>query len=187
MRKQSDEELAFQDHTSLRLGRCISNADDEKVYRLRGYPNRVVKIIRRQYEDTIRTRLKVIKEIKEANNPAVVKIYQVDSFDWQKLHGKTIAHMHSYYYIMEKLILPRLNKTTASNAEEVWWALNKWELPNNRKLSRQVKTFIKRILQLPYKYNDVHQWNILQSKRGALKFIDLEGFSTTKRKPQWAI
>jgi hypothetical protein len=55
MKKQlSDEEIAFQDHSSLQLGRCIYNGDAERVYLLQGYPNRVVKIIGGHSESAIR-------------------------------------------------------------------------------------------------------------------------------------
>ena len=43
--------------------------------------------------------------------------------------------------------------------------------------SKKIKSFVRKARSLKYKYGDLHGGNIMKSKRGALKFIDLESFT----------
>lgn len=157
----------FEKKTGLKLGHVISGAHG-LIYKLQDYPNRVVKINQCYcYQSTLDS----IRSLKNIKRAPTVRVYQ---------YGE-LSDNH-YYYVMDKL--KKIN-TSASWAQEMYHYEDGCEQYlyydcNLKLVPSKVKTFFSAARQLHDNYGmyhtDTHPWNIMQTSRGALKFIDLESF-----------
>ena len=185
-RELTPAEITFQAQTGLQLGKKIYSGNGN-VYRLKGYPARLAKIASAYSDSVLRRTIKVLRYLKRNQSPAVVKIYQMGHF-MAKLgyDGAPNTQLYYFYYVMEKLrLLP------ASGREKKVWTIGAHldndqyyierlqemgETTDSVRLPPKVRTFINRARALKYSHTDIHDWNIMQDKRGTLKFIDLESF-----------
>jgi hypothetical protein len=179
-RPLSPQESAFQEQTKLKLGKIIYRGDGD-IYRILGYPNRLVKIVP-TYGDFGTERLKVLKYLQRSKNPAVVKLHRVGIFSTLNPEAsvaipgsyRTQPEYHYYYYVMDRLtLLPRKGRT--DQVMNIGAVLEEGERLN-KGTPRKVQNFIRKARKLKYQHHDIHEWNIMQDKRGSLKFIDLESF-----------
>ena len=86
----------------------------------------------------------------------------------------------NYYYVMDKLKPLPKPKNSAYYYEPPMVDDIRGVLEENGctcRLAPKVKRFCKEALKLKYKHCDIHGGNIMQNKRGALKFVDLESFT----------
>lgn len=183
LRKLTPAQIVFQKKTGLQLGRRIYSGDGE-IYQIEGYPNRLVKIVD-SYDNEARHRMKVLRYLKRSKNLAVVKIYQIGSFK-AKLSASSNEIWSHYYYVMEKLkLLPasgREKKICAigaaldNNEYHIKRLKKMGETKKSVRLPRKIRSFINRARIIKYTHCDIHEGNIMQDKRGTLKFVDLESF-----------
>jgi hypothetical protein len=176
-KKLTPEQREFQNHSGLKLGRRIYRGDG-CIYRLDKYPNRVVKIA-----ENHRSRfnsLGILEYIMNSKNPAIVKLYKIGSFTAiRRVEGKSVEQKY-YYYVMDKLkLIPiglRESKVSAIETALYFPENKEYIKQYERYMTSKVKTFITHARKIKYTYYDFHEWNIMQNKKGALKFIDLESF-----------
>ena len=160
---------------NLNLGSSIYDCGDARVFNLKKYNSRVIKIVTVTSEDTEyhQKNYKKLKTIiswaKKNSNPGVAKIFAFGKF---KLSG-----IEYYYYVMEKLEkLPRKyqNERFSELICEAYLYDSDSQLIDF--LDPKIKRFITWALEMPFKYLDCHSGNIMKNKNGNLKFVDLEGF-----------
>lgn len=160
--KTSEEK--FEAITGLQLKRSFYEGDGT-LYSLKKYPRRIVKIVPRSSEDVQRMMI-LFTHLKALKNPAVVKIHQFGKFE--------VAGQQYYYYVMDKLKHMR-------NRWQVAEAIDNY-LHYNARLTKaepaRVREFVQRARKIEkfYRYGDVHGGNIMSTKSGILKFVDLESF-----------
>lgn|SRR5574337_16839 len=162
-RKKSALEIEFEQKSGLKLGAVITNGNG-KVYNLKGYPNRVVKIASIYDQESLNYFLNLLGKLKKMKSKIIVRIHQ-----FGHISG------YNYYYVMDKLRVMGGNRWDKGDMiQEYLYG----ERLRSNELS-QVKTFVKkaRVLERRYHYGDVHGGNIMQNGRGALKFVDLESFT----------
>lgn len=158
---------AFQKRTGLKLGSRIYSGHGD-IYKLKDYPNRLVKIVKTDDTDDI----KIIRYLHRSKNPAVVKIHKV---------GVLKVYLYDdyypdnyYYYVMDKLsLIPR--KCRQNYVNEIDFALSCDETLSSD-MPRKIKNFVKKARKLKYSHQDIHDGNVMQNKRGTIKLVDLESF-----------
>jgi len=159
-------EARFELASKIKLGKTIADGNGT-IYAIKGQPNKVVKVVYAGSESYANKMIKLLAKLKRDKDPAVVRIYQYGKFH---TNGEPC-----YYYVMDKLNI---------------WARNNWDLgdkicswisgyPMPSTVARPIKSFVKkaRKLEQKYHYGDVHTANIMKTKRGALRFVDLESFT----------
>jgi hypothetical protein len=176
-KKLTPEQREFQNHSGLKLGRRIYQGDG-CIYRLHKYPDRVVKIAE-NYRHRFNS-LGILEYIMNSKNPAIVKLYKIGSFTAiRRVEGKSVEQEY-YYYVMDKLkLIPiglRESKVSAIETALYFPENKEYIKQYERYMTSKVKTFITHARKIKYTYHDFHEWNIMQNKKGALKFIDLESF-----------
>lgn len=174
MKKKNSIEEAFEKKTKLTLGRRIYSGNGE-LYNIVGQPSRVVKIF--NPDTSLKNVNKVFRYLKRVNSSSVAKIYKCGSFTSSEGYGGPITN---YYYVMDKLKPLPKPKNSAYYYEPPMVDDIRGVLEENGctcRLAPKVKRFCKEALKLKYKHCDIHGGNIMQNKRGALKFVDLESFT----------
>lgn len=158
----SSSEYKFEKKTGLKLGPKLRNGNG-KIYGLKKYPKRLVKIDESLDLDDRRLLMKVIKYIKKVESKAVVTIYE---------HGVLAGGAH--YYVMDKL---RGLKDKWNKGDQLASYLYGGIVPVDE--SPQLKAFIKHARKLldKYGYGDIHGGNIMLDADGNYKFVDLESFT----------
>lgn len=158
-------ETQFELATGMKLNGILDEGNGT-IYSLRGHPDKVVKIVfsRAEYAKKM---MKLLKNLKKMKSPAVVRIHKYGTF---KVDGE-----NCYYYVMDKL--RPLGRGKWSTGDNILSYLAGDYVPRDE--SSRIKSFVKkaRKLEQRYHYGDVHGGNIMISKRGALKFVDLESFT----------
>jgi hypothetical protein len=157
-------EEAFERVTGLQLKKSIYEGDGT-LYSIKRYPNRVVKIVPRDNEDVQRM-IELFEFLKKNRSPAVVRVHKFGKFE--------VAGQPFYYYVMDKLkpLKDRWNLgDLIDNYLHFGKRLSRYEVP-------RVKEFVQRARKVEkhYRYGDVHGGNIMRTKSGVLKFVDLESF-----------
>jgi hypothetical protein len=167
IKNMSPDKLAFQKKTGLTLGKRIYSGHGD-IYKLKNYPNRLVKIV--EFDDL--NDFKIIKYLHRSKNPSVVKLHKVGVLrNVKDEYGDVSSY---YYYIMDKLsLIPK--KCRQNYVNEIDLVLSCGEYISND-IPRKIKYFVKKARQLKYDHHDIHSYNIMQNKKGSLKFVDLESF-----------
>ena len=155
-------EYRFEQKTGLKLGTLLRGGNG-KIYTLKKYPTRVVKIDGTLDTDDRRFLLKLIKHLKKTKNKAVVRLYEF---------GNLRGGYH--FYVMDKL---KGLKNKWNRGDRLTEYIYGGPIPVNE--SPQLKIFIKRARKLleEYGYGDVHGGNIMTDPDGHYKFVDLESFT----------
>lgn len=159
---QSSFEYKFEKKTGLKLGSRLKNGNG-KIYGLKKYPKRLVKIDETLDLDDRRFLMKVIRHIKKTKSKAVVNIYE---------YGVLAGGAH--YYVMDKL---KGLKDKWNRGDQLSSYLYGDPVPADE--SPQLKLFVKRARKLldEYGYGDIHGGNIMLDADGEYKFVDLESFT----------
>lgn len=155
-------EYKFEKKTGLKLGSLLRNGNG-KIYSLKDYPNRVVKIDETLDADDRRYLMQIIKFIKKNKVPVVVKLYQTG-----------IIRGGYHYYVMDKL---KPLKDKWNTGDKLSTYIYQGHVPPSE--TKQVKAFVKGTIKLNdrYNYGDLHGGNIMRDKDEALKLVDLESFT----------
>lgn len=159
-------EQHFENATKIKLGKTLAEGNGT-IYEIKGQPTKVVKVVFGGSEAYSNKMVKLLKRLKKVRSPAVVRIYQF---------GKFYSDREScYYYVMDKLRPLGGNRWSTGDLIEAY--ISGDPLPRNE--SGRIRSFVKkaRKLEQRHHYGDVHGGNIMISKRGALKFVDLESFT----------
>lgn len=174
MKKKITLKEAFKNKTKLSLGRRIYSGNGE-LYNIVGRPSKVVKIF--DPDVPLKKVSKVFRYLKRKNNSSVAKIYECGSFSYTSNYSDNITQ---YYYVMDKLKpLPKL-KNSSYYYDHPMVDDIRGVLEDDGcvcRLAPKVKRFCTEALKLQYRHCDIHSGNIMQNKRGALKFVDLESFT----------
>ena len=163
LRVETSEEK-FESITGLQLKKSIYEGDGT-LYSLKKYPNKIVKIVPRDSED-VQKMMTLFTHLKALKNPAVVKIHQFGKFE--------VDGQQYYYYVMDKL----------KHMKDRWRVAEAIDnyLHFSARLTKaepvRVREFVQRARKVEkfYRYGDVHGGNIMRTKSGVLKFVDLESF-----------
>lgn len=158
----SSSEYKFEKKTGMKLGPKLRNGNG-KIYGLKKYPKRLVKIDESLELDDRRKLMKIIKYIKKIKSKAVVNIYE---------YGVLAGGAH--YYVMDKLTGL---KDKWNRGDQLSSYLYGGPVPATE--SPQLKAFVKRARKLlaEYGYGDIHGGNIMLDGDGEYKFVDLESFT----------
>jgi hypothetical protein len=148
------------------LGKTIAEGNGT-IYAIQGQPDKVVKIVysyRQSYTDKM---MRLFRSLNRLKSPAVVRVHRYGKFK--------VSRQSYYYYVMDKL------RPLAGN---IWYTGDLIEeyvhggpMPANE--SGRIKSFVRKARKLGrrHSYNDVHGGNVMKTKRGAFKFVDLESFT----------
>jgi hypothetical protein len=121
------------------------------------------------HKDNYKKLKSIISWVKKSNSSSVAKVFEFGKF---KLFG-----IEYYYYVMEKLEkLPRKYQTDRFSDLICDTYLYDDDSRLVDFLDPTIRKFISRAQSMPFKYLDCHKGNIMKSKSGNLKFVDLEGF-----------
>ncbi|NJO03868.1 MAG: hypothetical protein HC880_21305 [Bacteroidia bacterium] len=146
----------------MKLGPKLKNGNG-KIYGLKKYPKRLVKIDETLDLDDRRFLMKVIRYIKKNKNKAVVNLYE---------HGVLAGGAH--YYVMDKLspLKDKWNRGDRLASYLYGGTIPPTETP-------QLVSFVKEARKLldKYEYGDIHGGNIMLDADGNYKFVDLESFT----------
>jgi D-alanyl-D-alanine carboxypeptidase len=156
----------FENASGIKLGRTLAEGNGT-IYEIKGQPTKVVKVVFGGSKEYTNKMMRLLKKLKRAKSPAVVGIYQ---------YGQFITDGEScYYYIMDKL--RPLGGNRWDTGDMILAYLEGDPVPSSE--SSRVRSFVKKARKLEQKhhYGDVHGGNIMVTKRGALKFVDLESFT----------
>jgi hypothetical protein len=166
-KNMTPDAIAFQKRTGLKLGNRIYQGHGD-IYKLKNYSNRLVKIVPVDEPDDF----KIIRYLHRSKNPSVVKLHKVGVLrNIKDEYGDVSSY---YYYIMDKLsMIPK--KCRQNYVNEIDLVLSCGE-PISNDIPRKIKYFINKARQLKYNHHDIHSHNIMQNKKGSLKFVDLESF-----------
>jgi len=165
-RNMTPDAIAFQKRTGLKLGKRIYQGHGD-IYKLKSYPNRLVKIVMNDGTDDI----KIIRYLYRSKNPAVVKLHKVGVLNNIKTNYGD--YKNYYYYVMDRLsLIPKKQRRNYVN--EIQLALECDDDISH--MPRKVNNFVNKAKKLKYFHHDIHDGNIMQDKRGQLKFVDLESF-----------
>jgi hypothetical protein len=147
----------------LKLGPKLKNGNG-KIYGLKKYPKRLVKIDESLDLDDRRFLMKIIRYLKKNENKAVVNLYE---------HGVLAGGAH--YYVMDKLASL---KDKWNRGDRIATYLYGSEVVSKAE-SPELKLFVKRARKLfdKYGYGDIHGGNIMLDADGNYKFVDLESFT----------
>lgn len=158
----SSSEYRFEKKTGLKLGSLLRGGNG-KIYSLKKYPKRLVKIDHSLDLDDRRLLMKIIRYLKKTKNKAVVNLYE---------HGVLVGGAH--YYVMDKLASL---KNKWNRGDQIASYLYGDPIPNTE--SQELKLFVKRARKLldEYGYGDIHGGNIMLDADGNYKFVDLESFT----------
>lgn len=170
---------AFEKRTGYKLGSRFQEVADGELYNLKGFPDRLVKIVWTGFHAAQAYRAQaILSKLQYINNYAVVKLHDVGTFSFiNEEYGGVNKKNFNYYYVMDKLQkLPRKGwGDYGSNIKLIRDAIfNSKRLPKG--IDNNLRVFIKRIRQVDYFYYDMHIGNVMQNHRGTLKVIDLESF-----------
>jgi thiamine kinase-like enzyme len=164
----------FQKRTGLKIGRFLDGGAQGAVYAIVGHPNKVVKFACGD-DYSIKKMREIIKYLKRTKNLSVVKVHKFGA----------LCNKEYYFYIMDRLRNVREKAIRAPSscswitklyyADRIAEYLNGCSVPADE--HPRIKSFIKKARKLRYSHHDCHEGNIMRSKRGALKFIDLESFN----------
>jgi hypothetical protein len=161
-------EKRFERITGFVIGKNLYEGNGT-IYSLKNQADKVVKIVDSGTSYT-RKMMRLIRSLKRIKSPAVVRIHQYGSF--------TADGNSYYYYVMDKLRPWGDTSTQWLNGLTINSYLDEGDpLPSGEK--GFVKSFVKKARKLNkrFYYADVHGGNIMRTKRGALKFVDLESFT----------
>jgi hypothetical protein len=158
----------------LNFGRKIYSCGNAKIFELKKYSARVIKIVLMtddfdDYHEQNYVKLKsIIAWAKKNNNPSVAKVFKFGKF---KLGGNEY-----YYYVMEKLekLPSKLYSDDFIDLMLVVYVDGIYKFTEF--LEPRIKKFIDGAQAMPFQYIDLHQGNIMKAKNGNLKFVDFEGF-----------
>jgi hypothetical protein len=155
-------EYKFEKKTGLKLGKLLKGGNG-KIYSLKDYPKRVVKIDGTLDADDRQYVMRIIKYLKKSKNTVVVKI-----------HKAGIIRGGYHYYVMDKL---KPLKDKWNTGDRLSQYIHGEEVP--RFESPKVKAFVKGVIALSgrYYYADLHGGNIMLSEGTSLKLVDLESFT----------
>jgi hypothetical protein len=155
-------EYKFEKKTKLKLGKEIRGGNG-KIYSLKDYPKRVVKIDGTLDADDRQRVMRIIRYLKRNKNKVVVKIYQAG-----------IIRGGYHYYVMDKL-KPLKDKWNTGDRLSTY--IYQGDVPKSE--TKQVKAFVNGTIALQnrYHYGDLHGGNIMLGKDDALKLVDLESFT----------
>ncbi len=170
--------VLFQKRTKLMLGKKIYEGGFPlgEIYRLDKYPNRLVKIVNCPPK-MFKASLNTLKYLYKQNNSAVVKIYRIGYFTSPKLLTYNGEKKKYYYYIMD-----RLRPVPVSIRDNIWRIENGLMTDRYRTKSlehiphEKARAFVKNARKLKCTHHDIHEGNVMSSRNGSLKFIDLESF-----------
>ena len=156
----------FESKSGLKVGKVLVEANGS-ICSLKGNPNKVVKIVSSSYASLSKKMMRLLKTLKRIKSPAVVRIHKYGSFK--------VGKQHCYYYVMDKL--QSMGGCVWDKGDRIFSYLNGDPVPTSE--SARIKSFIKKARKLNERhyYGDVHGGNIMKTKRGALKFVDLESFN----------
>lgn len=159
-------ETSFEKASGLKIDKTIAEGNGT-IYSLKGYPGKVVKVVfggSTSYTDKM---MRLLKRLKKLRSPAVVRIHQFGKFQ--------TASEPCYYYVMDRLNPMGANQWSTGDLIEEYLSGE----PVPARESARVRSFVRkaRKLEKRYYYGDVHGGNIMKTKRGALKFVDLESFT----------
>lgn len=156
----------FESKSGLQAGKVLVEANGS-IVSLKGNPNRVTKIVMGYTKRYCNKMMRLLRTLKRLKSPAVVKVYQYGVF---KADGEWC-----YYYVMDKL--RPLGRGCWFQGDRISGYLGGDPLPS--KESGRIKSFVRKARKLNerHSYNDCHGGNIMRTKRGALKFVDLESFT----------
>ncbi len=159
-------EHRFEKVTGYKLGKTVAEGNGT-IYNLQGHSTKVVKIVYSVSHQYVSKMMKLLRNLKRIKSPAVVRIHKYGKFN--------VGGDHYYYYVMDKL--RPMDGNIWYKGDLIQDYLGGEPLP--AKESSRIKSFVKkaRKLEQRYYYGDVHGGNIMKTKRGALKFVDLESFT----------
>jgi len=155
-------EYKFEKKTKLKLGKLLKGGNG-KIYSLKDYPKRVVKIDDTLDADDRQLVMRIIRNLKKSRNSVVVKI-----------HKAGIIRGGYHYYVMDKLkpLKDKWNTGDRLSQYILGQAVPNFESP-------KVKSFVKGVIALNnrYYYADLHGGNIMLTEDKSLKLVDLESFT----------
>lgn len=156
----------FNRKSGYQIGRVLVEANGS-VCSLKGFPNRVVKIVCSYSKHQTNKMMGILKTMKRLKSPAVVKIHKYGAF--------TVDKQQYYYYVMDKL--RSIGSDYWAKGDRIRDYLSDEPVPPRE--SSRIKSFIRKARKLNERhyYGDVHGGNIMRTKRGAYKFVDLESFT----------
>ena len=159
-------EKAFESFSGLKLGRTLAEGNGT-IYALKGHSDKVVKVVFGGSQEYTNKMMRLIKRLKKLRSPAVVGIHQFGQFQ--------TGPEPCYYYVMDRL--SPLGRNIWHTGDLIFEYLGGEPMPRNE--SGRIKSFVRkaRKLEQRHPYGDIHGGNIMISKRGALKFVDLESFT----------
>lgn len=155
----------FESKSGLKVGKVLVEANGS-ICSLKGDPARVVKIVSSSYASLSKKMMRLLKTLKRIKSPAVVRIHKYGTFK--------VGKQHCYYYVMDKL--RPLGRNYWDQGDRIRGYLCDDPVPLRE--SSRIKSFIRKARKLNERhyYGDVHGGNIMKTKRGAYKFVDLESF-----------
>lgn len=158
---------AFHKATGLNLDRKIYSGNGE-IYTIRDHKDKVVKVVCAGSINPSKE-IKFFKYLKRNKNPAIVKLFQIGAL---KIRDDCYSY-YCYYYVMERLKLmpPKMMYNDFGDLAE---GVCGGSVPGGARKS--IQTFVKNAKKIKYKYGDLHEYNVMRSKNGSLKFVDLESF-----------
>lgn len=156
----------FEAQSGLQIGRILVEANGS-VCSIKGNRDRVVKIVCSYSKGESNKMMRLLKALKKIKSPAVVRIHQFGTF---KADGQ-----ECYYYVMDRL--QSMGGAYIDKGQRIAGYLYGDPLPS--KGLNRIRSFVKKVRALDkhYHHHDVHGGNIMRTKRGALKFVDLESFN----------
>jgi len=159
---KNSPEYLFQKKTGLKIGKLLPGGNG-KIYSLKDYPKRVVKIDGTLDVDDRRVLMGMIRYFKKNKTPVIVKLYQTG-----------ILRGGYHFYVMDRL-KPLKNKWITGDKLSSY--IYQEQVPPTE--SKQVKAFVRGTIALQerYYYGDLHGGNIMRTKDEALKLVDLESFT----------
>lgn len=155
----------FEAKSRLKVGEVLVEANGS-VCSIKGKPDRVVKIVSSSYASLSKKMMRLLRTLKRIKSPAVVRIHNYGAFKVDK--------QYCYYYVMDKL--SPIGRNYWDQGDRIRGYLNDDPVPSRE--SNRIKSFIRKARKLNERhyYGDVHGGNIMKTKRGAYKFVDLESF-----------
>lgn len=155
----------FESKSGLRIAKVLVEANGS-VCSIKGQPDRVVKIVNSSYLSSCKKMMRILKTLKRIKSPAVVRIHKYGTFK--------VGKQHCYYYVMDRL--RSIGANYWDQGDRIRDYLNDEPMPSRE--SSRIKSFIRKARKLNERhyYGDVHGGNIMRTKRGAYKFVDLESF-----------
>jgi hypothetical protein len=153
----------YQKHIKLKLGKFVGSGAYGKVFALKQYPSRVIKIVNANNGSiNFNKVMKFLSALKAKSNTSFVNIHSFGKF---KMDGEQY-----FYYVMPKLKRLGCSSRVMNDLYNFYYTKKMDSVPV------KTKKFILNTQKVKHKYNDCHGGNLMQDKRGNYKLIDVESF-----------